>query len=159
MNRTNAETLALMDATRAARGLSSDYQLARLLGAQTSYTSAWRKGRHMSDEYAERCAELAGLDPVETVLRVAAERESGTTQKILRSALARITSASASVLLVLLLGVGTFSGAKTAAAAELRQVSSVSAPSHVIYYVKLIMRAWLRDLLRQLTEPRAWCLA
>ena len=104
MSSANTETVRLLDAVSAAHGHCSDYRIARLLNVTTNYTSGWRKGRHLSDDYASRLAELAGLDPVESVLRVAAERESGVTADVMRKALARLSHA-ASILLAVMLGV------------------------------------------------------
>lgn len=145
MNRPNSQTLALMDAARSAHGDCSDYVLSKLLGVNTSATTAWRKrGLHMSDAYAARCAEIAGIDPVAAVIRVAAEREKGPAVESLHRALARLTGAAASVLLASVLIVGSLFGIKTAAAAGFARLSSTPIASPVIYYVKFIMRAWLR---------------
>ena len=144
MNRPNVETLALMDAARAAHGNCTDYRLARMLGVQTSNTSGWRRGRHMSDEYAAKCAELAGLDPVETVLKVASERESGKTAEILALALVRLTRHGATIVLgALLLGFGLHFPIAAAACAAMAPAQPVSPD---IYYAKYVARLLLRIL-------------
>lgn len=149
MNRPNTETLALMDAARRAHGDCTDYRLARMLGVQTSNTSGWRKGRHMSDEYAAKCAALAGLDPVETVLRVAAERESGVTQEILRAALKRIGPPVASILLALVV---MFVGAARPVSAAVAHLSS-AAPSVTAIYIMRSLARWLARRLADSLNP------
>lgn len=159
MKRPNTETLALLDAARHAHGDCTDYRIARLLNVPTSYLSAWRRGNHLSDEYAARLAELAGMDPVETVLRVAADREGGVSADIFRRALARLTGAAASILLAVLLGVGMAPEHADAAiydpAAHVANTSAAAFGTHAIYYVKWIMGA-VRGRLRRLLTP---CLA
>jgi hypothetical protein len=154
MQRPNTQTLALLDAVRAAHGNCSDYIVARKLGIQSSQTSAWRKrGIHMSDGYAAACAELAGIDPVAAVLRVAAERETAATPALQR-ALAKLTGIAASILLAVGLVLGSSIIDRAAAGARLAPITNVCVSSHSIYYVKWIIGAF-RGRLRRLLSPAA----
>jgi transcriptional regulator with XRE-family HTH domain len=53
----------------------SDYRIAKEIGAAQPVVSSWRTGRHtMSDEYAEKVAEILGFDPDWLLLHIHAER-------------------------------------------------------------------------------------
>lgn len=154
---TNSETLRLLDAASAAHGGCSDYRIARLLNVTTSSTTGWRKGRHLSDEYAVKLSELAGLDPVESVLRVTAERESGITARVMKLALERLHHA-ASILLALLLGVvltGIPARSAFAAGSSTVRCQNVTPARGPLYIFCKIACGWLRAGLRRLAAPLA----
>jgi transcriptional regulator with XRE-family HTH domain len=65
----------LVDRARAAQGGISDYRIAKILGIHPNSVSGWRTaGKLPSNPIAMRLAELAGVDPVETMLAVNIER-------------------------------------------------------------------------------------
>ncbi|MGH8202813.1 MAG: hypothetical protein ACREVO_21010, partial [Steroidobacteraceae bacterium] len=94
--------------------------------------TAWRKGGHLSDESAVKLAELAGLDPVETVLRIAAERNGGISADIFRRALARLAPIAASILLALGLLFGGAAKPVSAAVAHLSSAQTSLAPIYIM---------------------------
>lgn len=89
-------TVRLLDALRASQGQCSDYRVAKLLRVGEPTVSRWRNGRaHMSPENIEKACELAGLDPWEWNLRIAAEREHGPAAEFCRQALRDLDSVRA----------------------------------------------------------------
>lgn len=64
----------LLDAYRAALGLSSDYKAAKALGVSPSAASAWRCGRaHISTANAQKMAQAAGLNADAVISEILAE--------------------------------------------------------------------------------------
>lgn len=71
-------TQTLVELVRRSLGGVSDYRIAKTLGVTQTALIHWRSGAsHMRDETAARAAQVAGLDPLEWLLRVAADRERG----------------------------------------------------------------------------------
>jgi hypothetical protein len=68
-------TLEILDAVKRRHSITSDYQLAKLLGKSTSGVSNYRCGRsHLDDLTAVRCAELLDESPLKLIAIVQAER-------------------------------------------------------------------------------------
>lgn len=70
------KTKELMDAAKAARGWTSDYQLSKSTGIPESDLSNYRKGKQHANTYA--CMRLAielNLDPAQVIAEVALDRE------------------------------------------------------------------------------------
>ncbi len=70
------KTLEYLDAVKKKQGLTSDYQLAKLLGLETSNMTMYRKQRRVMDDYiAALVAELLEIDQMELIAQANAERE------------------------------------------------------------------------------------
>ena len=70
------KTLEYLDAVKAKQGLESDYQLAKLLGLETSNMTMYRKHRRVMDDYiAALVADLLGVQHIELIAQANAERE------------------------------------------------------------------------------------
>ena len=68
-------TCEFLDAIKAKNSLTSDYQLAKLLGCTPSAIGNYRHGKSMlSDEYALKVADLLGLEGGYVLACIAAER-------------------------------------------------------------------------------------
>jgi DNA-binding transcriptional regulator YdaS (Cro superfamily) len=68
-------TNTLLDEIREAKGIASDYALAKLLGVRPQTVSNYRKGRtQMSDEMALRAARMMGKRLAPLLAELAAER-------------------------------------------------------------------------------------
>lgn len=64
-----------LDAVKAKHGLTSDYQLAKLLGIRQSTISGYRAERsHLDDLMALKVAELLSIDPMEIIAAANVER-------------------------------------------------------------------------------------
>lgn len=62
------DTNQYLDAIKAKHGLTSDYQLAKLMGIRQSTISGYRAGRsHFDDLMALKVAELLGIQPIEVI--------------------------------------------------------------------------------------------
>lgn len=65
----------LLDDVREAKGITSDYKLAKLLGVLPQTVSNYRNGRaQMNDEIALRAATMLGRAPGPLLAQLAAER-------------------------------------------------------------------------------------
>lgn len=128
---------ALVDELRARLALTSDYQVAKLLGVTRSSVSLWRLGHgHMSDATALKVAEYLDADPLWVLLRVWESRSDSpgarhVAQRVLeelrekgRAVVRR--SRQASVLLALAVGVAAVSPAPTEACPLYAQVDGGS---------------------------------
>jgi predicted transcriptional regulator len=63
-------TNALLDEVREAKGLTSDYQLAKLMAVRQQTVSSYRSGRtQMSDEIALKLASMIGKDAAKVLAR------------------------------------------------------------------------------------------
>jgi hypothetical protein len=70
------ETQKLLDELKTARGLATDYQVAKLLDLSTAHTSAYKAGTRHADEYVcTRIAVELGKDPAAVIAQVALDRE------------------------------------------------------------------------------------
>ena len=68
-------TTALLDEVREAKGLRSDYALAKLLNVRTQTITSYRTGRtQMSDEMALRATRVLGRAAAPVFAQLAAER-------------------------------------------------------------------------------------
>jgi transcriptional regulator with XRE-family HTH domain len=71
-------TIELLDTLRKARGLTSDYQLAQLLGTTRQRISNYRTGTNtLGDDMALQVAELLKISPDYVLACMAAERAKG----------------------------------------------------------------------------------
>lgn len=82
-------TIEFLDAVKAAHGLTSDYQLAQLLGIERQAISHYRAGRTLGDETAIRVAELLEVDWAYVVACIHAERAKAGDAKKLWARLAK----------------------------------------------------------------------
>lgn len=68
-------TVEFLDAIKGKNGLTSDYQLSKLLGCTPSAIGNYRHGKSMlSDEYALKVSDLLGLEGGYVLACIAAER-------------------------------------------------------------------------------------
>jgi predicted transcriptional regulator len=68
-------TTDLLDDVREAKGIASDYALAKLLGVRQQTVSSYRSGRtQLSDGMALRVAKMIGRPPAPILAELAAER-------------------------------------------------------------------------------------
>lgn len=68
-------TLEYLAAVKAARGITSDYALAKLLGVKQTTISSYRAGRsRMDDDVALAIAEILGVHPLQVIATANAER-------------------------------------------------------------------------------------
>jgi hypothetical protein len=75
-------TIEYLDAVKAAKGLTSDYQLAKLLGFPLSSVSSYRTGRRFFDDDAALTVALAlQINPLEVIAAANAERAKTPEQK------------------------------------------------------------------------------
>jgi hypothetical protein len=75
-------TIEYLDAVKTAKGLTSDYQLAKLLGFPLSSVSSYRTGRRFfDDEAALTVAQVLHLNPLVVIAAANAERAKTAEQK------------------------------------------------------------------------------
>ncbi|SFU99515.1 helix-turn-helix domain-containing protein [Pseudoduganella namucuonensis] len=68
-------TLEYLDAVKAARGIASDYALAKALNVRHSTISSYRAGRsRIDDDVALTIAQILKLNPLEVIAAANAER-------------------------------------------------------------------------------------
>lgn len=68
-------TIEYLDAVKAARDITSDYALAKVLGIKQTTISGYRAGRsRMDDDVALSIAEILGLHPLHVIATANAER-------------------------------------------------------------------------------------
>lgn len=101
-------TRSLLAAAKAARGIPSNYRLARALDVPERTVQRWSSGVSRPDDgHAAQLAELAGLDAGEVVASIRAERaEPGQMRDLWASVAARLHSAAMAVFLALFVGIG-----------------------------------------------------
>ncbi len=86
-------TLDFLDSVKAKHGLTSDYQLAKLLECQPSAISNYRMGRsRLDDDAALKVADLLSIDPVFVLANIHAERAKTQEQKKIWSRVAKMVS-------------------------------------------------------------------
>jgi hypothetical protein len=129
-------TAELIAAAKAAQGVTTDYAMAKLLDTQPVTVANWVKGRNLiSDKYAIRAAELAGLDAAKVLVWLAAERAEGEARRLLQKL--------AASLVVLLVAVVVWSPSTTWAAFHEIAWKQEVVPK-TAYYVKRALRALFR---------------
>lgn len=145
------KTVEFLDAMKARRGLTSDYQLFKALGWKQTTLSSYRCGRTaMSGPHALKVADELGLPHAYVVACMQAERENNRdVARVWQSIAEHFRGAAASVLLALVLGVSLLGHAKTAAAAGFAALAPVSVSSRSLY----ILLNWLRGLAELLNPP------
>ncbi len=74
-------TPALLDAAKAAQGITSDYRLCRVLGVTDHALYTYRRGRTPDDERGLKLAEMAGLDGSWVLVNLSAERAKDPAQR------------------------------------------------------------------------------
>src|SRR5258708_29549327 len=92
-------TVQFLDAVRARYGLTSDYQLAKLLGLKQQAISHYRKGRTWGAETAVKVAELLKLPAVYVLACMAAERAGTVETRNAWSKAARVLAGTAVAIL------------------------------------------------------------
>ena len=129
-------TAELIAAAKAAQGVTTDYAMAKLLDTQPVTVANWVKGRNLiSDKYAIRAAELAGLDAAKVLVWLAAERAEGEARRLLQKL--------AASLVVLLVAVVVWSPSTTWAAFHEIAWKQEVVPK-TAYYVKRLIRELFR---------------
>mgnify|MGYP003704798689 CR=1 FL=1 len=109
-------TVDLIDAAKAARGIATDYRLAKILGLTTAAVSAMRvRGGGISDETAEKLADLAGLDAGYVLACAHAERAKSASLKSIWESVAKKAAGAA---VAVLIGAGLLPYADTPTAGE-----------------------------------------
>lgn len=125
-------TIELLDAVKARHGLTSDYQLAKMMGFNTSRVSHYRGGRRLlSDETAIQIAELLNRPAGEVLALVQAERA---TSDVVKKAWSKAAKALAGTAVMILAG--------SAMALAPLPAFTPSAEAHgmtTVYYVKLFL--------------------
>lgn len=129
-------TLAYLDAAKLAAGISSDYRLAKVLGATTQAVSGWRAGVRQPDALmCYRIAQIIGADPALVVADIERERAERAGKAAQASAWREWVEKLGGVAAALVLG--TILSAPSPA--QSRAVAGVAADStrgHPVYYVK-----------------------
>ncbi len=113
-------TIQWLDAIKKARGLSSDYAVAKALGVTAQVISHYRNGRRAFDPYtAAKVAELVGVEPMQVIASVEAERARNDEQRAFWRRLA------AAWLLPMCAAAGLATPAPSVQAASVQQVSNL----------------------------------
>lgn len=135
-------TIDLLDAAKQRAGITSEYRLCRTVGASDQTLRNWRLGRSVPDEkHAAALAELAGLDVGYVLASMAAERAKDDTLRAAWANLARrLEGLAASVLAVLVLGVGFFASPDAGAmgldpSPTVSQAQNRATVARSVYYV------------------------
>lgn len=146
----------LLDLARTRQG-TTDYGLAKLLGVGPSTISNYRVGRSHPDEVmAPRLAELAGLDPLQVVAWMQAERSRSEEGRATWRAIAeRLAATAAGVCMCIGIGGGPDANTPT-----LTAQATEGAPGQSVYYVNRLLRL-ARLFVRRLADlnPQPRCLA
>jgi len=139
-------TVEYLDAVRAHLGLTSDYQLAKVLKVRGSAVVNWRKGRsNLADDVAVRVAELLQLDPARVLADMAAERSSSEAVRAIWSRVAATLSVAAVAV------IASVPGDAKAASLKAFQEPSSGLPSK--HYPQ-----WLQRLVIELRQVARLCL-
>lgn len=113
-------TIQWLDAVKRAKGLPSDYAVAKALGTTAQVVSHYRAGRRAFDPYmAVKVAELVGVDPMRVIASVEAERARNDEQRAFWRRLA------ASWLLPICAAAGLATPAPSVQAASASEVSNL----------------------------------
>lgn len=76
-------TLEYLDAVKKLIGLTSDYQLAKMLDLEPSNITMYRKRRRVMDDYiASRVADLLKIEELELIAQANAEREKNEEKRV-----------------------------------------------------------------------------
>lgn len=138
-------TLQLLDAAKANSGLSSDYKLGIVLGLTSdSAVTNYRKGRsHPDDKIGRRLADLAGLDEGYVLACLHAERaKDDESRQVWQRIAKRLESVAASLLAVLVLGVGLIVSPDASAMAKSPSPAPMASNcSACVYYVNRLKHA------------------
>jgi transcriptional regulator with XRE-family HTH domain len=142
------KTIEFLDAVKARHQLTSDYQLAKLLGVKQQTISSYRIGRsRLDEEMALRVAAELDLEPAHVLACIAAER---TKSERVRKAWQRAAAATAAALaLVAVAAHLALTGSDGAPALAL--VGAVEATSG--YYVKCLAAILTAILAAALLSP------
>lgn len=133
----------LLDLARSRQGVS-DYGLCKLLGVGTSTVSNYRNGRsHPDESMAKRLAELAGLDPLQVVAWMQAERARNDESRATWRAIAeRLAATAAGVCMFVAVTGGPDANATSLSGQAL--TGDQRGPS--VYYVNRLLRLARRAL-------------
>jgi len=113
-------TVQWLDAIKRAKGLSSDYAVAKALGVTAQVVSHYRAGRRAFDPYmAVKVAELVGVDPMQVIASAEAERARNDEQRAFWRRLA------AAWVLPMCAAAGLAAPAPSVQAASVREVSNL----------------------------------
>ena len=138
-------THQLLDAAKAAAGISSEYRLCRTVGVSDQCLRNWRLGRSSpDDERAARLAEMAGLDVGYVLASMAAERAKDEGLKAAWAGLAkRLEGIAAALVLAILANIGAVSFDRGALASTGIEAPSAAkmAISRVIHRGKCVARS------------------
>jgi len=76
-------TLEYLDAVKKLSGLTSDYQVAKMLDLEPSNITMYRKRRRVMDDYiASRVADLLKIEELELIAQANAEREKNEEKRV-----------------------------------------------------------------------------
>lgn len=139
-------TQSILDATRVAYGVSSDYKLADSLGVTTSVVYHWRAGKgYPSDENALQIAQILDVDPLYVMAVFHREREPNARIKRTWARLARVAKRGLAAVYIIILGSASMAPSPAA-------VSLQAAQAQVTIYTLYALR-------RRLRRARRWCWA
>lgn len=141
-------TVELLDALKARRGLTSDYQLYKALGWHQTTVSSYRCGKtSMTGAHAIRIADELELPRAYVLACMEAERErNGEVASVWRELAAKLRRAAAAVILIAL-AAGLFPAKSYAAQAVM------SAPAHLTQQDGLYIMRIVRRCLKALKKP------
>lgn len=139
-------TQTLLARVKELKGLTSDYQLAKLLGVSRQAVSHWQNGRHELDQTtAVQVAELLQVDPMQVMAELQCARASNTRERhVWERYRGRVHTATVAAVAVL---AGISGGVTVKSDTIISQISALPG----IHYAQLA--AWLRQ---RLSRPFAW---
>lgn len=123
----------VLDEAKKRLSIESDYALAKALGLKPQHISGYRKGGHLPDDsIALRLAEAAGMDPLQLLAQINAERAKDPKVKRFWKMIGTAAAAILAIFSVSILDVGS-------------KASATDNGGQAIHYAKL--RAWFRRLI------------
>lgn len=150
------DTRSLLQAVKAAQGITSDYRLARFLGVTDNTVGNWQHGRSRPDDAtAVRLAELAGLDAAEVLASLYAERASTDELRSIWRRLAERAHAAALAALTVILSLWIGGGPDGAAMAS-TPVASNGGHLSITQFTSYTLARMLRRLFEGFSRPGPW---
>jgi hypothetical protein len=151
-------TLQLLDAVKTARGLTSDYQLCKLLGWPTSRVTGYRNhGRRLGDDAAIEIADILGIDRGAVLAGLAAERADDDTVRAAWERAAARLSVAVSATLALWLGGLAMPGGDALAAYAPAPILRIMTSAIELQLLPLTLGAIAWAFLPQLATVMAGC--
>lgn len=126
-------TTEALDSAKARRGLTSDYQLAKLLGVPTQRLSNYRSGRNQADDdTALQLAELCEIDPAPLLARIQAERSKSPRTRAAWLRISQLAARSSAVGCAILAAAQVFQGMPETPAPTAFQADSASRSLYIM---------------------------